>query len=229
MRIQVLQHVPYEGPASIGAWALVRGHAIRQTKLHEGAPLPPEKEVDFLVIMGGPMGVGEREKFPWMNPEIAFVEKMIRAGKPVLGICLGAQIMAAALGARVAPAAVREIGWWPVRKTAAGKASPLLKDLPDGSPVFHWHGDTWELPAGAVHLLGSDAVKQQAFSWGKRALALQCHLELTADTVRGLVDNGRAELVASRWVQSESAVLEGTVRCQAMNKVLVSVLDRLTR
>jgi len=229
MRLQVLQHVPYEGPASIGAWALVRGHSLRQHKLYETGALPAEAETDFLVIMGGPMGVADRAKFPWMEAEIAFIERVIRSGKPVLGICLGGQLMAAALGARVAPAGFREIGWFPVRKTSAGKASPLLKDLPDASPAFHWHGDTWELPTGAVHLLASEAVKQQGFSWGKRALALQCHFELTADTVRGLVDNGRAELAVSRWVQAESAILDGTVRCQAMNKVLVSILDRLVR
>ena len=153
----------------------------------------------------------------------------MKTGKPVLGICLGAQLLAAALGAKVSPCGYKEIGWFPVRKTAAGKVSPLLAELPDGHSVFHWHGDTFELPSGAVHLLSSDATRHQAFAYGKRALGLQFHLELTADTVRGLVDNGRASLAPSKWVQAEPAILDGTVRCQAANKILATLLDRLVK
>lgn len=226
MKMFVLQHASFEGPAAIGAWAAVRGHGVRVVKVYEGAALPPVEAVDLLVVMGGPMGLGEQESLPWMKGELAFISQCLQEGKRVLGICLGAQMMAAALGARVYPSGKKEIGWFPVRKTPAGRLSPYLKSLPEGAKVFHWHGDTFDLPAGAQHLLLSDAVKNQAFAWGPRALALQFHLEMTADTVRGMVDQCRSELVVSPHVQNEEAILDGTVSCTALGKILFQMLDR---
>jgi GMP synthase (glutamine-hydrolysing) len=138
-------------------------------------PLAP----DLLVVLGGPMGVYEAEQYPFIAAEIAFLKARLAADLPTLGICLGAQLMAAALGASVYPGAQKEIGWMPIALTEAGLASSLAGL--DGSigPVFHWHGDTFDLPLGAVHLASSELFPQQAFSYG-RGLALQFHPEVTA-------------------------------------------------
>jgi GMP synthase (glutamine-hydrolysing) len=136
-------------------------------------------DCDVLVVLGGPIGAYEEDRYPFLKSEIALIEKRLKAGKPVLGICLGAQLMARALGAKVYPAGFKEIGWAGISLSAAGRASPL-GTLTPGTRVLHWHGDTFDLPSGAVHLASTSRTPNQAFAAGRQALALQFHLEVTA-------------------------------------------------
>ena len=145
MRIAVLQHVPFEGPAAIADWAAARGDRIAVAHLYRGDPLPALADFDMLTVMGGPMSVNDEAKYAWLAPEIALVREAIGAGKIVLGVCLGAQIIAKSLGAKVYAAGQKEIGWFEVKRTET--EHPIFEGLPAAFPVFHWHGETFDLPA----------------------------------------------------------------------------------
>ncbi|MBV9468373.1 MAG: type 1 glutamine amidotransferase, partial [Abitibacteriaceae bacterium] len=143
MRIHSFQHVPFEGLASIEAWATSRGHTLSASKFYNSEPLPQIEEIDWLIVMGGPMNIYEENKYPWLVPEKHFIKQAIDRQKPVLGICLGAQLIADVLGAKVTRNPSVEIGWFPIQLTAAALNSPLFSFLPSQFPVLHWHGDTF--------------------------------------------------------------------------------------
>ena len=175
----VLRHVQFEDLGSLqsvleGASYTVAYRNVGDDDFLSFDPLAP----DLLVVLGGPIGVYEEEVYPFLGPEKALIAQRLAGNKPTLGICLGAQLIAAALGARVFPSGVKEIGFAPLSLTTAGLAGPL-RHL-DGVSVLHWHGDTYELPAGAEHLASSALVQQQAFALGKTILGLQFHAEVDA-------------------------------------------------
>ncbi len=150
---------------------------------------------DLLVVLGGPIGAYEEASYPFLVAELALIERRLAQRRPVLGICLGSQLMARALGARVYPGAGKEIGWAPLALTEAGRASPLAPLA--GLPVLHWHGDTFDLPSGAVHLAATDRYRYQAFAWQRHGLALQFHLEVTAPELERWYIGHACELAAS--------------------------------
>ena len=206
--MQVLQHVPFEGPGAVAGWAQSRGHTLEVRDLSQGAALPGADAFDLLVMMGGPMSVNEEDTYAWLRPEKALVREALAAGKKVLGICLGGQMIASALGAAITRNPVKEIGWFPVEATAAGAAHPFWAGLPRALPVFHWHGETFALPAGATHLLRSAACEHQAFAVGTQVLALQCHLEVTEQSLTDMAAHGRGEIdVTQPFIQSHPAML----------------------
>jgi len=228
MRILVLQHVPFEGPAAIADWAAHKGHSITSTALYDGAPLPVLSEFDWLVIMGGPMGIYDEDRHPWLTGEKTFLRAAIDEGKTVVGVCLGAQLIANVLGARVFPNPDKEIGWFPVELTSFGREAEPFGFLPERFDVFHWHGDTFDLPAGSLHLARSEACRNQAFLYDGRVLGLQFHMESTARSVRDIVANCAAEIVSGRYIQSAERMLaaaEGDYR--RINQALFGILDRL--
>jgi len=228
MRIHVLQHVPFEGPAGIADWALRNEYNVMITSLFEGADLPGPGDYDWLVVMGGPMGIRDQADYPWLTREAECLRGAIATGKTVVGICLGAQLIAAALGARVYRNGHNEIGWFPIELTAEGQASRLLSRLPHRLDVFHWHGDTFELPDGAVHLARSDGCEHQAFLLDQRVLGLQFHLESTPASVADLVANCADEIVPGEHVQDAERMLAATEEDYArINRALFDILDAL--
>lgn len=228
MRIHCLQHVPFEGPAGIADWAAARNHPITTTPLYVGAALPDQSAFDWLVVMGGPMGVHDEAELTWLSGEKAFLRETIAAGKTILGICLGAQLLAEVLGARVYRNREKEVGWFPIELTGAAKESGPLAQLPDRLTVYHWHGDTFELPAGAAHLARSEGCAHQAFLWGGRVLGLQFHLESTPASVRALVAHCADDIVPARYVQSAEAMLAaGADDYARIHDALTGILDRL--
>ena len=227
MRIHVLQHVRHERPGSVLRWARARGHEIARTCLADGEPLPQAQSFDALVVMGGPMGVGDLTGYPWLVPEKALIGAAVRAGRKVLGICLGSQLVAEVLGARVRPAREKEIGWFPVRRAPAADRVPLGAALPAEFLAFHWHGDTFDLPSEAVHLASSDACPNQAFAWGRHVLGLQFHLEVTGDIVQDMVRHGFAEIVEGPHVQRADVMLWEPGRFDRANVALDGLLDAL--
>ncbi len=176
-----IRHVPFEDLDGFAAPLTARGLSVAYRDASvEDLTSPDLLAADVLVVLGGPIGAYDDALYPFLAAELAVIEKRLTQKRPVLGICLGAQLMARALGARVYPGR-KELGWATVNLTEAGRASPLR--LIDGLKVLHWHGDTFDLPAGAAHLAATDATPHQAFSWERHGLGLQFHLEVTA---RGL-------------------------------------------
>jgi GMP synthase (glutamine-hydrolysing) len=174
----VLRHVAFE---DLGVLAPILQEAGWDASYRE-APTddlgdPSIEQADLLIVLGGPMGVYEVEAYPFLTREIAALERRLALNLPTLGICLGSQLMAKALGGRVFAGPTKEIGWGRVELTAEGRASCLRPLAEDGAMVVHWHGDTFDLPTGAIRLASNVHYENQAFGFGKRALALQFHLE----------------------------------------------------
>jgi len=226
MRASVLQHVSFESPGSIATTLRGLGATIEITRLFAGDRLPAISDVDVLVVMGGPMSVNDEAEVPWLVAEKALVAAAIASERAVLGVCLGAQVIASALGYRVYQNREREIGWFPIEATPQGRAAGLTV----GGPVFHWHGETFDLPADAALLASSDGCVNQAFSLGPRVLGLQFHLEVAPSDVRNMIEHGRHELTPSRFVEVESEILGAPAeRYDAANGVMDLLIKRLVR
>ena len=207
MKIEALQHVAFEGPGVVGDWARKRGHQMTITRLDAGETLPNRDSLDCLVVMGGPMGVADEARYPWLTEEKKFLREVLDRGIPVIGICLGAQLIADALGARVYQNRHREIGWFPVKLTGQGASHPWLWDLPETFTCFHWHGDTFDLPSEATLLASSQACPHQAFAHGDNTLALQFHLDTTPDIAAKLLEHCADELDNGPFTQQPEDIL----------------------
>ncbi|MBK8650808.1 MAG: type 1 glutamine amidotransferase [Elusimicrobia bacterium] len=199
-------HVPHEGPGLIAEWAERRGHTLREVRLFRGDLLPDLRDLEWLVVMGGPMNVYEEDKYPWLEEETRFIRPSLAKGVRTLGICLGAQLMAKALGARVTRNLQREIGWFPVSMTReALQSSPFFR-FPEIVPAFHWHGDTFAIPDGAQRVVSSSACLNQGFSLNEgRAVGLQFHWEVRPSDIDGwlaLVDG----MAPGPFVQAPAAM-----------------------
>lgn len=201
MRVRVLQHVPFEDVGSMAGWFARRGAEVAYSRFFlPDARLPAVGECDLIVAMGGPMSVNDEAELPWLVAEKAFLREAIDAGVAVLGVCLGAQLIASALGARVHANGEAEIGWFPVWR-ADGVAEGCFV-FPDRVELLHWHGETFELPPGASLLASSEACRHQAFQFGRRVIGLQCHPEMTAEIVAALLAECADELRPGPWVQT---------------------------
>jgi GMP synthase (glutamine-hydrolysing) len=209
----VLRHVPFEDLGTLAPILARRNHSVRYlevplTSLAAADPLEP----DLLVVLGGPIAAYDDALYPFLAPEIARVAERLRAGRATLGICLGSQLMARALGSRVYAAGVKEIGWAPLELTAEGRMS-CLRHLAD-TAVLHWHGDTFDLPAEAVRLASTAVCENQAFSWGEHALALQFHAEAAGSALESWFVGHAAEIAATRGI-SVPQLRADTLRCSA--------------
>lgn len=225
LRAQVLEHAPFETPANLASWLLRRGASLSTTRLWAGDPLPPPEAFDWLLVMGGAMNADEEERYPWLAPEKRAIERAIAARKHVIGICLGSQLIARVLGAKVTRNRHPEIGWFPIERAEGAETSAVGRALPARAEVFHWHGDTFALPEGAVQLARSAATEQQGFSYGDRVLALQFHPEMTRETVIAFADSGAAELVPGPWIQTREAMLADASRFPRLEALLGRMLE----
>jgi len=188
--------------------------------------------IDLLIVMGGPMSVNDGDRHPWLHDERRFIARMIRQGRAVLGVCLGAQLIASALGADVYPNRAREIGWFPIRRVHPAEEGPKgdgrLFRFPEESLVFHWHGETFDLPPGAVRLAESEACPNQAFQYGRRVIGLQFHLESTPGGVRALVESCGEDLDSPGFVQSSEQILSAPGHCYGeINRLMSDLLSFL--
>ncbi len=228
MQAHYLQHVPFEGLGSIESWLESAGYSITCTRLYETTELPDLDNVDLLIIMGGPMSVNDEDEYPWLVQEKEFVRNAINQGKPVLGICLGAQLIANAMGATVYKNAETEIGWFPVNGVAT--ATDSIFSFPVSSIVFHWHGETFDLPPSAALLASSAGCVNQAFQLGDSVIGLQFHLETTPESATKLVNNCRDELIPSKYVQTEEEILSTDAESyRSINSLMKNVLEFITR
>lgn len=211
----------------MASWLEARGAEVRYTRFFEDPTLPKPNGLDLVIAMGGPMSVNDESTLPWLQPEKQFVRDVVGRGIPVLGVCLGAQLIASALGTRVYRDAHKEIGWFPIEATP-GAANAFR--FPDKCTVFHWHGETFDLPAGAVRLAKSAACENQAFQVGRHVIGLQFHLETTPESARALLDNCGDDLVPGPYVQAASELrdVEGAAYAE-INSLMGKVLSYITR
>ena len=215
MDVLVLQHIACEPPGVYEDVLREHGATIARVELDEGDPLPDWRGFDAIVAMGGPMSVNDDDSLPWLRDEKRAIGEAVRAGTPYWGACLGVQLLAAALGARVFTGPSAEVGVLPVTLTDAGLDDPVLQGLPRELPTFQWHGDTFDLPEGAVLLASSPAYSNQAFRWGDRAYGVQFHVEVSAG-------------MAQEWaaVPEYAASLEQTLGPGSAEPLLAQLGDR---
>ncbi|HES76742.1 MAG TPA: type 1 glutamine amidotransferase [bacterium] len=228
MNISILQHMSHEGPGSIADWATERGHQHQTHHLYQDDAPPTVGDFDLLVVLGGDMSVHDQADHPWLAPERELIRAALSAGKPVVGICLGAQQIAYALDAAVYPNDQREVGFWPIRKIAD------TLPLPDELDVLHWHGDTFDLPPDARLFASSEGCRNQMFlAANGLALGLQCHIETTAEMVDDFCRDDAAYLSPppghGRWMQSAAAMRAETQSYAAMRSALFALLDSFTQ
>ncbi len=227
MRVHILQHVAFEGPAAIEDWLMHRNYTYTITKLFHGDSLPAQDEFDVLVVMGGPMGVEDCEQYPWLTEERQFIQESIKRDKYILGICLGAQLIARACDTKVTKNKYREIGWFEI-SIIEEKLPDILKGIfPKKPEVFHWHGDSFAIPPGAVHFATSEACANQGFILNGRVIAMQFHIETTRDSAALLVQNCRHELDSSTYVQTEEEILADYTRFNRINQILNRLMDNI--
>ncbi len=227
LNIHYLQHVPFEGLGSMEPWFRKGGHRISSTPLYLNQDLPAPEDLDWLVVMGGPMGVHDESRHSWLKNEKRFIESAMKAGSIVLGVCLGAQLIADVLGARVFGNRHREIGWFPIQFSKHIEKSAFQGVFPSEIEAFHWHGDTFDIPESATLLASSEACAHQGFIVEDRILGFQFHLETTPESADALIDNCKNELDGSRYVQSETEILSDPGRFNKINQVMIRVLERL--
>ena len=226
MRVHILQHVPFEGIGGIGSWLDSRDAELGYTRFYESAELPDVRGIDLVIIMGGPMNVPDETTHPWLVAEKKFVREAIDQGVGVLGVCLGAQLIADVMGARIFPNEFKEVGWLPIEAVDGGEDSFAF---PERMMAFHWHGDTFDLPAGALRLARSEGCENQAFQLGKNVIGLQFHLETTMETTELMIENCPDDLANGRYVQSVDAMRKATaVNDNLANRLVFAILDYLT-
>jgi GMP synthase-like glutamine amidotransferase len=201
MHVHIFQHVPFEGPGSIQTWLEKTQARVSTTRFYAEEFPPDIDDIDFLIMMGGPMSVNDTDSYPWLELEEAFINATIHAGKPVLGICLGAQLIAYALGEKIYLNPVKEIGWFPI----FGKEIEGTFRLSEKLSVFHWHGETFDLPPQAQLLASTTECKNQAFQLaGKKVIGIQFHLETTPESLDAIITNCRGELSDAPRIMTES-------------------------
>lgn len=227
MRTHYLQHVPFEDLGIMARVLMTGGHQLTNTQFFNSSTLPSVSDFDFLIVMGGPMGVNDESSFPWLYKEKKLIEQAARHKKKILGICLGAQLIAQVMGADVRKNKYREIGWFDIEIEKAINETILAGVFPQQSRVFHWHGDTFDIPKGAVHIAKSEACLNQGFVYEDHIIGLQFHLESTPQTVEKLVLNCKDEIDGSKYVQSETEILSMESNFSHINNIMHGVLDSL--
>ena len=223
MKLHWLQHVPFEGLGYIEDWAEEQGFSISCTRLYEEEDeFPDVDDFDWLIVMGGPMGIFDYNDYPWLTDEKEFIETALDEEKTVIGICLGAQLMADVLGAKVYPGPEKEIGWFPITRSPG---APNL--VPECLTVFHWHGDTFEIPDGAEPLAVSKPGINQGFVYNDHAVALQFHMEITSHGTEALIQECGDELVDAPYIQSAEEMKDGLSNIGTVNAAMKNLLDAL--
>jgi GMP synthase-like glutamine amidotransferase len=227
MKVHVLQHVPFEGLGSIQGWLEAHNAQVSFTRFFEDPVLPDVDDFDLVIVMGGPMSVNDERVFPWLIEEKRFIAAAVHTGKAVLGICLGAQLIASTLGGRVYSGPCKEIGWHEIQ---SAEHPPDSFRFPRAVIVFHWHGETFDLPQGAIRLAHSSACQNQAFQVDKRVIGLQFHLETTPKIVEAMISNCGDELVTGPYIQSASKIRNVPATFYVtINQLMGNILGYITR
>lgn len=224
MRIHSLQHVPFEDIGSMASDFRARGYTLSTTHWYRGDAAPAVSDFDALIVMGGPMGIYDEAIYPWLADEKILIKEAIAAGKIVLGICLGAQLIADVLGGKVTRNAHKEIGWLPININPAAAAHPIAQIFARYPNVFHWHGDTFALPPGALHLASSEGCANQAYVFQDKVYGFQFHLETTPASARALIEHCAEDIDGSRYTQTTQIILASDEKFAQINRAMSEVI-----
>ena len=220
-------HVPFEGAGCIENWIKTNNHSISYTRFYENDNLPESDEIDWLIVMGGPMSVSDEAIYPWLQKEKLFIKKLIDSGKIIIGICLGSQLIAEVLGAQVYANKQKEIGWFEVESITPDH--PITAHFENHFQVFHWHGDTFELPKQSTLLYSSEVTKNQAFLYNGKILGIQFHFEVTSELLTQMLQHGQNELIKSYSVQTANEILRQERYIEACNQKMFSILNHFQK
>jgi GMP synthase-like glutamine amidotransferase len=224
MRIHYLKHVAFEGLGTMEEMFVARGYSLSRTCMYEDQSLPSIHDIDALVVMGGPMSVGDDNEYPWLTLEKEFIESVIKRDVPVLGVCLGAQLIANVLGAKVGKNTNEEIGWFPVKRTK-GLIDERVENLPISFDAIHWHGDTFDIPEGANNFMTSEATANQGFVYGDNTLALQFHLEMLPSHVQAIYQECGKPEKTGKYVRGLEDMLAPVEKYKQARKTLEGFLE----
>lgn len=224
MHIHYLKHVSFEGLGSMENMFVQRGCKLSRTCMYEDQSFPSIHDIDALIVMGGPMSVTDDLEYPWLTLEKEFIESVIKLGKPVIGVCLGAQLIANVLGAAVVKNAHEEIGWFPVNRVD-GLMDNKLEKLPQSFDALHWHGDTFDIPEGARNFISSAACTNQAFLYGEVTLALQFHLEMLPSNVQAIYQECGSTEKTGSYITGLADMLAPADKFQHASNILENILE----
>lgn len=225
MRIHYIQHVPFEGLGYIQTWIAENNHTLTATKVWEKAMFPSMDDFDVLIIMGGPMGVYDDHQYQWLSEEKNFIFSAIKEEKKIIGICLGAQLLACVLGATVYTNKHKEIGWFPIHIESSFREW-LGTDVPGEMLVFHWHGDKFDNPYGGLIQASSEACNHQVFTFGDNMIGLQFHLEANNESIQGMLQHGGHELTTAPYIQ-DAATISQHQSFTAPNQLMGQILQKM--
>lgn len=225
MRVHYIQHVPFEGLGYIETWLKENNRTITSTAVWNKPIFPSMNDFDFLIIIGGPMGVYDDHRYSWLSDEKNFIFDAIKAEKKIIGICLGAQLLACVLGATIYTNKYKEIGWFPI-KIASSFTTWLGADLLEELTVFHWHGDTFDIPYGGENHASSAACNHQLFIYGDNILGLQFHLEATPESILAMLENENGELKESPFIQTKEEILHAAAYFSEANILMKRILKK---
>lgn len=226
-KLHYFQHVQFETPGVIEKWARSHDFALSSTHFYQDPTIALPENFDWLVVMGGPLGVDDHDAYPWLAAEKQAITQAIDDGKVVLGICLGAQLIAQVLGAGVRANAYQEIGWFPVYLDSRSLDHPVAEVFPSQWEAFHWHGDTFDIPEAARLLASSAACRNQGFIYKDRVVGLQFHLEVTRSGAAALVENCGGELKTDDFVALPEEILSAEAPFEESHDLMIKLLDRL--
>lgn len=228
MKIHYIQHVNFETPGAILEWTINKGVSVSHTFSFNNDPFPSLSDIDGLVIMGGPMNIYEENKYSWLKKEKHFIKKALQSKKKIFGICLGAQLLADVLGAKVYKNSETEIGISPVYLTKEIQNHSLFQNIPSSFIALHWHGDTFAIPKGAIRIAKNEVTPNQGFLYNNKVLALQFHIEANENSLSNLLKNSQEDLKkAGHFIQSKETILALFDKHQKeMKKNLFNILDK---
>lgn len=227
MRVHALIHAPFEGLGVIQEWLRKNDYSLRETHSYRGDILPDAKDFDWLIIMGGPQNLQTLEKYPYLQNEIRLISQAVSQHKLVLGICLGAQLIAESMGAKTTSSPEKEIGVFSLQLTEKGHSDPIMRHFPDEFPVTHWHNDMPGLPATAAVLAVSSGCPRQIVRFKPQVYGLQCHFELAAADLKRMIDHDENDLVFGRFTQTKEELLNHNY--SKINQLMFLFLDHFAK
>lgn len=227
MRVNALMHAPFEGLGVIQTWLMEKSYCLRETHTYRGDALPSVNDFDWLIIMGGPQNLKELEKYAYLKDEVGLIIQALQQDKLILGICLGAQLIAESLGAKTETSPEKEIGVFPLQLTAKGYSDPIMRHFSDEFPAAHWHSDMPGLPAAATILAASRGCPRQIIRFKSNVYGLQCHLELTVENIREMLNHEQNNVRPNRYTQTREELLSHNYA--PINQLMFTFLDQFCK